>query len=253
MNIFKGISIILPIPLRDFLFFLLVFNYLLFSKGAHGNTPYSLEGIETKAVDFITERLKESPLLPQDSQISVTLFPINSRIRLSDCQDNLNFQMRDVNIRSLGRLSLKVSCDTNTHWSIYLKAKATVTTSILVAKTGLPKGSVITADNVYSKILNINQLHRGFFQNPQQVIGMITRVPIKIGQVFNPNQIKPRLSIKKGDSVTILFNAKGVSVAMNGTALAGGQLGDQIKVKNNSSNRIIAAKIKNNGIVTPSR
>lgn len=233
-----------------FLIIIFIFYSIQFSQASD---THSLEDIESKAIHFIKNHLLSSTLLPENSQLSIEIHPINNNVVLPDCQENLDFKIHGINIRSLERLSLKTICNGPQKWSIYIKAKATVTASVLIARYGLPKGAVVSESDLYTKILPVNNLHRGYFQNANQVIGTTTKMAIKSGQIINPTQIKPRLSVNKGDYVTILFSQSGLSVAMNGTALAGGQIGEQIKVKNSSSNRVIAARIKGQGVVVTSR
>ena len=55
--------------------------------------------------------------------------------------------------------------------------------------------------------------------------------------------------VKRGDIVTILAEIKGLTVRVNGNALTDGHRGDEIRVKNQRSKRILQAEVIGPGTV----
>jgi flagella basal body P-ring formation protein FlgA len=57
------------------------------------------------------------------------------------------------------------------------------------------------------------------------------------------------LVIKRGDTVSMEANIGGITVKTSGTAISDGRIGQQIRVKNNQSARVINAKVIGSGQV----
>ncbi|MFN2303459.1 MAG: flagellar basal body P-ring formation chaperone FlgA, partial [Anaerolineales bacterium] len=89
----------------------------------------------------------------------------------------------------------------------------------------------------------------GYFTSVDEVIGMRLRRPIRRDETLSPSNLKPRLLVKRGDIVTILAEIKGLTVRVNGNALTDGHRGDEIRVKNQRSKRILQAEVIGPGTV----
>ena len=48
----------------------------------------------------------------------------------------------------------------------------------------------------------------------------------------------------KGEMVTILANSSSFQIKTNGTALSDGTVGEQVRIKNNRSGKVISARVK---------
>ena len=69
------------------------------------------------------------------------------------------------------------------------------------------------------------------------------------GQIINPLMVDDIDLVIKGDRVLIMVKRGVLKVQMPGIALASGERGKQISVRNRSSNRIVKAVIKEKGLV----
>jgi flagella basal body P-ring formation protein FlgA len=58
--------------------------------------------------------------------------------------------------------------------------------------------------------------------------------------------------IKRGEAVTITAEGDGLSVKMPGVAMSDGRRGEQIRIKNNNSAKIVDAQVTDAGQVTVS-
>ena len=63
--------------------------------------------------------------------------------------------------------------------------------------------------------------------------------------------VKPEMVVKRNQNVSIKVDRMGLLVTALGKTLQDGRVGDCIKVQNLSSQRIIIAKVKEDGSVEP--
>jgi len=232
-------------PVGTLLFSLLILmNTTLCSAQRH-----SLSDIEFEAKSYLMQLLLSEEVAPNDSQIDIEIRPIDQRLTLTECDSPLQFNA-DIYRNNFQRVSIKVECNGTPNWSFYIRAHVRAMQAIVVSRSSIPRDSIITSEHLTLKNIDITQQFRGYFTNPDQLIGSVARYPIRSGKVITAHQVAAKLAVNTGDRVIITSQATGFSIAVNGLALAGGQVGEQIKVKNIMSNREILAKIESEGVVT---
>jgi flagella basal body P-ring formation protein FlgA len=75
----------------------------------------------------------------------------------------------------------------------------------------------------------------------EAVIGMAARRPLKAGDPVLAHDVAPPLVIKAGDTVEVVYAAGGVTLTLQGKALANAAAGDSFGVLNTSSKKVIEA------------
>lgn len=73
------------------------------------------------------------------------------------------------------------------------------------------------------------------------VIGMAAKRPLRAGAAVSNRDVSAPQVIKTGDAVTVIYEAGGVSLALEGKAMGAGGIGDTIAVQNTASKKIIQA------------
>jgi len=84
---------------------------------------------------------------------------------------------------------------------------------------------------------------------PEMAVGKALKRPASIGDTIMRHNLTRPLVIKRGDQVTLEASAGAITVVASGVAMSNGHIGEQIKVKNTSSKRIVNARIVNQGTV----
>jgi flagella basal body P-ring formation protein FlgA len=74
-----------------------------------------------------------------------------------------------------------------------------------------------------------------------QVIGMATRHPVREGDAVASHDVAPPMVIKAGDSVLVTYADEGVTVTLEGKAMASAAVGDTLNVQNPASKKLIEA------------
>jgi flagella basal body P-ring formation protein FlgA len=76
-----------------------------------------------------------------------------------------------------------------------------------------------------------------------QVIGLAARRPLRAGAVAALRDVSAPQVVKAGDLVTVTFEDGGISLTLQGKAMAAGALGEPVTVQNTNSKKTIQAVI----------
>lgn len=167
---------------------------------------------------------------------------LDARLRLHKCSQPLQAGL-DNNSPPLGRLTVRVRCDGDTPWSIFVPAHVSLHLDVVVAKHPVKRNSLLQAGDLMLAERDISTLGQGYFLDPQQVTGALATRALNTGQAVQPNQIRTPPMVKRGDQVVISARSGAISVRMPGEALSDGSLGQQIRVRNSRSQRVVHARV----------
>ena len=90
---------------------------------------------------------------------------------------------------------------------------------------------------------DVSSLRQGYILNLDHVVGKKTTRPLQPNRVISVNALKAAAAVDKGDAVVISARGKSISVRMPGIALEDGAIGQQIRVRNTRSQRIVHARV----------
>jgi len=120
---------------------------------------------------------------------------------------------------------------------------------VVVLKSNVERGKEIVNSMLTVQLHDVGKLTQGYFLELQNLKDKAAVRHLVAGQILNPMMVDAVDLIKKGDRVMIVINKGELKVKMPGIALASGEKGKQISVRNRSSNRIVKAVIKERGLV----
>ena len=202
---------------------------------------------DTKALTTGAERYllsalkKEYPGVSPDN-VKVTISSIDPRLRLASCEQGVNQSITSPRPYG-GNVSLKVYCEGNKPWTIYIPAQVETFAKIAVASKSIPRGEILTDDDVELALMNTSQAGYGYVFDLKRVIGMELKRRLQVGMPVRISHVKSPKVVKKGDKVVIEASLSGVSVVTNAEALSAGELGEQIQVRNSKSDRVVDALV----------
>ncbi len=174
---------------------------------------------------------------------------IDPRLNLTICKTPLTIEFQS-NPLDRNKNTLKVVCNDQKRWSIFIGAKIDIFNNVWVASQTLPRGYRVKNSDLERAEIQVNQSRQGYFVKPNNIVGMLLRRTIQAGDVFYPGLLLPPKVVARGDTVVISALSDTISVQMIGTALSDGKLGQQISVRNKKSDRIVRATIVSKGKVT---
>ncbi|MFC3070765.1 flagellar basal body P-ring formation chaperone FlgA [Phenylobacterium soli] len=84
-------------------------------------------------------------------------------------------------------------------------------------------------------------------RDPDAIIGQAARRPLRAGAAALAHDVSAPQIIKAGEIITVSFQADGISLSLQGKALAGGGLGETLNVENTASKKVIQAVVSGPG------
>lgn len=196
---------------------------------------YSKEELQELAVSYVADQL--GPSHPETRQLNA--LTLDSRIPDRSCQSQpiLTIPTEPPFNR---QVTVQVKCDDTNSWSQYVHVRVVELSAVVVASENLARGEVIQ-DHHLSLILKPKHFVRvQHLQDTQLLIGSRSKRNIRSGFPISMNQI---CMVCKGDNVTIFAVIRGLKIKASGLALEDGTLGEQIKVKNKKSGKILNARV----------
>lgn len=203
--------------------------------------------LAASAKDFLVKEIQQSLAKPEDTVIDVTVRPIDSRLRLAACDNNLTFERKNTPIQT--KTSIKAICRGDKPWSTFISARVSLKQDIVTVKHELPRHHVLDASDLTTIVKDISGLRRGYSTDIQSLVGMQLKRNARSGSVIYSHQLQLPDIIKKGDLVTVITRRGGLVVSTSGVAMNDGSKGEKIRVENQRSERILQATIVGPGSV----
>jgi flagellar basal body P-ring formation protein FlgA len=82
---------------------------------------------------------------------------------------------------------------------------------------------------------------------PEALIGMAARRPLRSGAAATTRDVAALEVVRRGEVITLSFEADGIALALQAKALSGGGAGDVINVQNVTSKKIVQAVVAGPG------
>lgn len=208
--------------------------------------PEELIGATEGFLEFMVEDYLERSEITARHEIQVN--PLDPRLRLAACDSDLT-QSLESPAQPVGRVTVRVSCEGSTPWAVFVPAQVRIFRPVVVVKTALRRDSIIGAGDVALVEQDVSLLNRGYVTEVEQVIGRKLTRATRTDQVLTPAMLQLAEAVRRGDQVVISARSGGINVRMQGEALSGGTLGQQISVRNLTSQRVIRARVAGPGQV----
>lgn len=198
----------------------------------------------TQPLDEIEEAVEAhvQANLPDSGKSTVEIGRVDSRLRLAKCTEPL--QTFDPPGRgSQSRSTVGVRCETPSPWTLYVSARIQTVKEVYAASRTMRRGTLLSEDDLRRQEVDVNRASRGYYTDPEQLVGMEVRRPMREGEVITPTRIDAPQLVERGQTVLITAEGPASNISMNGEALQAGALGDRIRVRNVSSERVIEGEI----------
>jgi flagella basal body P-ring formation protein FlgA len=185
------------------------------------------------------------------SDINIVVNPINDHTNFKKCT---KFDIPAPSpLHSGGRLSVRVRCMAPKKWAVHVTAKVNIFSMVATVRHPILKGSTISASDIKFVRRNTSLINQSFFTSPDQLINLTARRNISAGKLVTANLLLIPKLVKRDDTVIIEATIGSLSVRTQGTALESGKRGEQIRILNNKSQKIIRAYVESRGVVSVSR
>ena len=216
--------------------FLLSFFSFFVSQAVFSNE------LEQAIASFIEQ--SEIPRLASmysDAEVIIELENQASLSYLPAC-DEQNLSIENKRPNAHRRTTYTLSC-TDPVWKSFIPVSQKILIEAYKASTPIDRKQVIDDNNSVLTKVDITQLRGQVYTADNPPFGLVASRNININ-TFITNQITElAILIKKGQRLLIHAQSGTINVNMSGEAMEDGVLGQQIRVKNISSGRIVYGKV----------
>lgn len=217
--------------------------FLLSVKALQAQEYQSIESIQSAVINYIQENIDTQ----QEHTIKVKR--MDSRLKLTKCSTPLETYSHKTEI-SAGLLSIGVRCNGAHKWSLFSSAKLTIYKQVLMTNHSLKRNTIISKNDVSLVKKSTKKLHHGYYTDFKQIDRQHTTRRLHAGTILQPAHLAVAKLIKKGEKVVILASSPAFSIKMPGRALMDGSIGEQIRVKNSKSKKIIEGTVIKAGTIS---
>lgn len=200
------------------------------------------ETIYTAVKEYIAQHIAST-----DYEAEIT--PLDSRLKLTPCPEPLEILNANDLIKP-GRNSIGVRCNVTGKWSIYISAVIKTYQSVLVLTQPLQRGETLTRQHATLERKDVSSLRGDYVTRIEQIENKQALRPVAAGVILSMRNIAEPKLIKRGDKITISSVQSDFAIRMNGLAMTDGIKGQLIRIKNESSGRIISATVIEPGLVS---
>ncbi|HIF9218626.1 TPA: flagellar basal body P-ring formation chaperone FlgA [Photobacterium damselae] len=207
---------------------------VIFSNNMSFAADINLETIRHSAEAFVQTQITP----PKEGELSIEAAQLDSRLRFSHCSEPLETSLpgkQEIN----NNATVLVRCN-HENWQVYVPVRVQLLLPRVVASVPLGRGMVLSPNNLTVALIESRFQRGAIYQSPQALFGAKVKRNVKIGEAVQANDI---CMVCRNDKVVISAGQPGLKIITQGTALSDGTLGEQIRVKNNRSNKIISAQV----------
>ncbi len=168
--------------------------------------------------------------LPVAPRFEVEVGQLDPRLRLAPCQKIQPYVPDGMRMWGKSRIGLRCLQGT-TKWNVYLPVTVKVFGTSLVATSGLSSGSVLTAADLTLAEVDLAEDNSAPVIDPELAVGRALTRSLKPGQGLRQSHLKARQWFAAGDTVTVVAQGEGFSVAGEAQALNPGIEGQPVRLR----------------------
>jgi flagella basal body P-ring formation protein FlgA len=188
--------------------------------------------------DFVEQFIENNIALPTQGKMTVSVSTLDPRIIIKPYLSSLvanipeNHNGRNVNV--------KINCNDPTPWYLFIPARIQMVVPVVVAKSIISKDSRVDQSNVIIEYRDTRRIRGETIDNKKIVIGTRAKRKLSAGAILTKKNI---CFVCKGSHVTLIAKSDNLMIKTSGIALKDGGIGEQIRVKNDSSGRTVTGRV----------
>lgn len=182
-------------------------------------------------------------ITPAGAKLTPSRF--DERLRLVACPEPLATRTASD---SGSALNVEVRCDA-IGWKLFVPVSVSIKVPVLVVKRSMVRGDILSAADVDVQLRERGSLGPAWLESPDQLLGRVLTRPVASGTILSPTVLVAANVIKRGQSVMLVGQSGSFQVRAEGKALSDAAPGEQIRVQNLSSRRIVEGQVRDDGTV----
>jgi flagella basal body P-ring formation protein FlgA len=182
------------------------------------------------------------------SNSDVRMGSLDPRLRLAACNGNLEGFLPPGG-RARGNTTVGVRCLEPGGWTVYLSAQVSLFGKVLMLRHPVARGEPLSAEDLVQVERDLASLSRGYLQKPEQAIGRIARRALGPDTLLTPSMVEAPRLVHRGERVVLTASQGGFEVRMTGRSLVDGTEGELVRVRADTSQRIVEGIVVSPGVV----
>lgn len=203
----------------------------------------SLASLHAAIKQFVHERFTDS----EDFQVSVA--PLDPRLRFPLCTEALEVFVNSGELQA-GHNSMGVKCPGTKKWTLFTSVEIVASKQVWVLKKPIRRGEILRRTHLTLAKRNLADLRRGYLLEPDGVVNKEAKYNLARGTAVSLSIFVEPTVVQRGDKVFIEAKTPYFAISMHGIALSDGKKGENIRVKNVDSKRVIQATVVKSGYVS---
>jgi flagella basal body P-ring formation protein FlgA len=153
----------------------------------------------------------------------------------------------DRDILKSRQVNVIIKVDGRVRENLTITGRVQAILPVVVAMEKLNRGTVLTRDNIMTKLENIAELKDPCLDS-EAIIGQVLKKTVSMNQVISEHDLDLPVLIERRQVVTMLLQTGSFQISDKGLASANGKMGDVIMIKNLKSNREIPCRVIGPGL-----
>jgi flagella basal body P-ring formation protein FlgA len=170
---------------------------------------------------------------PGAPRVDVSIGQLDPRLRLAPCQHVEPYVPDGMRLWGKSRIGLRCTQGPS-KWNVYLPITVRVFGTALVATSGIAAGTVLSAADLTQAEVDLAEDSSVPLANADQAVGRTLARGLKPGQSLRQSHLKARQWFAAGETVTVLAQGDGFSVAGEAQALNPGIEGQLVRLRTES-------------------
>lgn len=174
--------------------------------------------------------------------------PIPRQIQLTQCTDAVRSRIGPAPHMN-DRVLVELRCQGTTGWHLFVPVRVVGSAMAVVAARAIVAGSVLAPSDLRIEAHDIPELPPGYLDDPAIAVGRSAARPISAGTLLSNQLLIASKAVLRGQAVTLLADADGISVRMAGRALTDGMVNQRVRVQNLSSGKVVEGIARSEQVV----
>jgi flagellar basal body P-ring formation protein FlgA len=170
---------------------------------------------------------------PGTPRLEVSVGQLDPRLRLAPCARVEPYLPEGMRLWGKARIGLRCT-QGMTRWNVYLPITVKAFGPGLVVTSAVASGSVLSESDVTAAEVDLAENNAPAVTELRLAVGRAVTQTLKPGQSLRQSHLRPRQWFAAGETVTVLAQGPGFSVASEGQALSNGVEGQLVRVRTES-------------------
>ena len=205
----------------------------------------SAQAIDVKtATDLLAKTLKDAGAIA-DVNNNLKIDLVKGQSMIQEAQNDLTVTKMDFDTKS-GNFNAYVSSNNNLPFEV--AGRFTETAKVPTLSRKFDKNEVIAKNDIVYLEIEASKLRNTYITSEDRLIGRAPTRAIFKERPISENQIADAKVMTKNKMVSLRYKDNSLTIQTAGIAMEDGTLGQSVRIKNATSNKIVRARIINDGL-----